>query len=151
MTYFQSRPPQSPIYLANRMTLEQALERIADREREISRLEDEVRKYRTLAGFDKADKLGRAVGVGGAKLMILTMLMSRQECSREALIDAMYGDRPDGGPEYAKKIIDISICKLRRKLVPFGVTIKTVWNWGYSIGKEDQQVLRALAADRCNE
>lgn len=50
--------------------------------------------------------------------------------SKEALLNDLYGLLPDE-PEI--KIIDVFICKLRKKLKPLGVEIQTVWGKGYRL------------------
>lgn len=34
------------------------------------------------------------------------------------------------------KIVDVMVCKLRKKLAPFGVDIETVWGFGYQIAPQ---------------
>ena len=52
--------------------------------------------------------------------------------SREQLMAEAYWLRSDGDePEI--KIIDVHICKIRRKLAPLGLSIDTVWGRGYRI------------------
>ena len=50
--------------------------------------------------------------------------------TKQALMDAMYNGSIDE-PEI--KIVDVFVCKLRKKLKPFGVDIQTVWGQGYRI------------------
>ena len=50
-------------------------------------------------------------------------------CSKDALMNALYNVGVDDEPEI--KIIDVFICKLRKKLKPFGLDIETVWGRGY--------------------
>lgn len=51
--------------------------------------------------------------------------------SRERLLDVLYSLQPDDPPEI--KIIDVFVCKLRKKLTPLGVEILTVWGQGYRL------------------
>lgn len=55
------------------------------------------------------------------------------------LMTEMYYDHPDGR---VPKIIDVYICKVRKKLRPFGVTIKTRWAVGYYAEGESRRILR---------
>jgi len=50
--------------------------------------------------------------------------------SKEALLAALYQLRNEE-PEI--KIIDVFVCKLRKKLRPLGVNIDTVWGRGYRL------------------
>jgi hypothetical protein len=46
--------------------------------------------------------------------------------SKEKLLDAIYGLLPPGDePEI--KIIDVFVCKIRKKVAPLGFAIETVW------------------------
>lgn len=42
---------------------------------------------------------------------------------RDAIIDRMYGDRADGGPETADLILKAQVSQLRRRIEPFGWTV----------------------------
>jgi DNA-binding response OmpR family regulator len=52
--------------------------------------------------------------------------------SREKLMTEAYWRRSDD-EEPEIKIIDVFVCKLRKKLLPLGVVIDTVWGRGYRI------------------
>lgn len=52
--------------------------------------------------------------------------------SKEQLLAALYGLRPES-EEAEIKIIDVFVCKARKKLVPLGVNIETAWGVGYRI------------------
>lgn len=56
---------------------------------------------------------------------------------------ALYGNRPDGD-EVDVKIVDVMLCKLRKKLKPLGVEIGTEWGEGYFINDANKAKLRAL-------
>ncbi len=55
--------------------------------------------------------------------------------SKEALLGAT-ADR-NGFEEPEIKIIDVYICKARKKLAPLGIAIETAWGRGYRIVKGD--------------
>lgn len=74
------------------------------------------------------DKLGLTT----KESRIITILRSRpgHVFPRDTLMNALYFDKPDGDwPE--PKIIDVFICKLRRKIAPTGCGIQTVYGRGY--------------------
>ena len=50
--------------------------------------------------------------------IVLREFMDRPYASTVQLVDALYGDRADGGPEYASRCVYVWICLLRGKLVP---------------------------------
>jgi len=51
--------------------------------------------------------------------------------SKEQILESAYYDRVDDPPEI--KIVDVFICKLRKKLKPYGVQITTIWGVGYRL------------------
>lgn len=62
-------------------------------------------------------------------------LTTRSLATKRSIMSAMYGDRIDDEPH--EKIVDVFICKLRRKLKPYDIEITTVWGQGYSLqGRE---------------
>ena len=57
-------------------------------------------------------------------------LLARGFLSRDALTMALYA----GQPEYpGRKVLDVLLYQIRRKLTRFGVTIETVWGQGYRL------------------
>lgn len=49
---------------------------------------------------------------------------------KETLLDRMYGDRADGGPDDPENTLGVTICRLRKV---FGKdTIRTFWGEGYA-------------------
>lgn len=49
--------------------------------------------------------------------------------SKEDILARLYGLRPEDPPEI--KIVDVFICKLRKKVAPMGLSIGTTWGRGY--------------------
>ena len=88
---------------------------------------------------------GRRVGLTGKEYAILEMLSLRKgmTLTKEMFLTHLYGGRDE--PEL--KIIDVFICKLRKKLhlagAPASGCIETVWGRGYSL--RDPQPERAAA------
>ncbi len=60
-------------------------------------------------------------------------LASRSVATKNSIMAAIYSPGVDDEPEI--KIVDVFICKMRRKLKPFGITISTVWGVGYSLNR----------------
>lgn len=56
----------------------------------------------------------------------------------ERLVDAMYYDHPDGGPEYAKTCLGVRITHMRKVLKPLGYQIFTYKKVGYWLEKATQ-------------
>lgn len=64
---------------------------------------------------------------------------------RDALYTLLFGARPEcDQPEL--KVMDVQICKLRRKMKPHGITIKTQWGQGWSMPKVSNDKIRAALA-----
>lgn len=64
---------------------------------------------------------------------------------KDAMLDALYGGREKAEPE--PKIIDVFACKVRSKLMKFGLRdcIETVWGRGYVCRGEGRTMLLAAA------
>jgi hypothetical protein len=73
---------------------------------------------------------------------ILATLLKRRECTKEQLHVAIEqgrsGESQKNSPT-AIKIIDVFICKLRKKLTPHNIKIETVWSQGYMISAENRE------------
>lgn len=77
---------------------------------------------------------------------LLTALLSGTYRSTAQLIHAAYGDRIDGGPEWAVKAVQVAIHKIRRQLQPYGIVIENRYNVGYRIAPASLAVARDLIA-----
>jgi DNA-binding response OmpR family regulator len=72
------------------------------------------------------------IGLTNRERRVLDLLKSRPEqCfPRSAIMNALYFDKPDGDwPD--PKIIDVFICKMRRKLEGTPHDVRTIWGRGY--------------------
>ena len=45
--------------------------------------------------------------------------------STDALVDAIYGHRADGGPDFAKKAIHVRIWRINKRLAPAGLAVRS--------------------------
>jgi two-component system cell cycle response regulator CtrA len=88
---------------------------------------------------------GRPVHLTGKEYAILELLTLRKGVvmTKEAFLNHLYG----GMDEPEVKIIDVFICKLRKKLAQAGADnlIGTVWGRGYVMRDPQQQALRVPA------
>uniref|UniRef100_UPI00333BC414 helix-turn-helix domain-containing protein n=1 Tax=Mesorhizobium sp. M0050 TaxID=2956861 RepID=UPI00333BC414 len=73
---------------------------------------------------------------------LFAFLTTRQIASKAAIMQAIYSAGADDEPE--PKIVDVFVCKIRKKLKPFGVQIETVWGQGYSL--RDRNAHQRVAA-----
>lgn len=72
---------------------------------------------------------------------VFGVLVHREVASRDAIMAALYRDRNREEPD--PKIVDVFICKLRRKIKPHGVVIKTRHGMGFSL--ENRQSFKEAA------
>lgn len=83
---------------------------------------------------------GNLVHLTGKEYAILELLVLRRGMvlTKEAFLNHLYGGMDEPEP----KIIDVFVCKLRKKLAKFGAAdlISTVWGRGYSIREAHRNV-----------
>jgi two-component system cell cycle response regulator CtrA len=72
---------------------------------------------------------------------VVGVLLNRDYATKDAIMAALYRDL--GKDEAEIKIVDVFVCKARKKLSPFGIEIHTIWGKGYSIDAETRS--RTLA------
>ena len=76
-----------------------------------------------------------------SEAVVFAHLTTRDMATKQSIMTAMYSGRPDADePEI--KIVDVFVCKMRKKLKPFDVVIDTVWGQGYSL-RDRQKYLEA--------
>jgi two-component system OmpR family response regulator len=75
----------------------------------------------------------RPVDVSARELAVIELLLSRQGrvVSKEQIIDCLFG----WGEDVGSNAIEVYIHRVRRKLEPFGVEIRTVRGMGYLLDK----------------
>ena len=77
----------------------------------------------------------------GSERAVFGVLLSRPMATKEAIMAALYYSQ--GRDEAEIKIVDVFVCKIRKKLRPFGVGIKTVWGLGYELDASVREKLKA--------
>lgn len=114
-------------------------------EAENERLQDRVLVLEDLLGIGIEWPL--FLGLTPHEGKVLGALMRREVQSKEGLLLALYGTRPDGDmPDI--KIIDVFICKLRKKLGRFGITVDTLWGQGYRLPMAMRDKIKATVNDQ---
>lgn len=94
--------------------------------------------------IDHSDRRIRGIrGVGHLSPAQFTLLSSLllnfgRVVTYEELFEFMWGDREDGGPEYAQSSIVVRAYQLRQMVHGSGLEIGTRWGWGLQIGLEGQ-------------
>jgi DNA-binding winged helix-turn-helix (wHTH) protein len=81
-------------------------------------------------------------GLTPTEAELLALLADGRAHSKQGVLDMLYASRPNDMPEL--KIVDVFICKLRRKLADSPIGISTIWGHGYQI--EDPAPLKAAMA-----
>lgn len=93
----------------------------------------EIREQRTFGGLKHSERqIPFALHLSAKEETLLAALMLRpQLATKNFLHHALYGLDPSGGAE--PKIVDVFLCKIRRKLEPHGIAIETMWGKGYAL------------------
>jgi hypothetical protein len=77
---------------------------------------------------------------------LLCALLRRQEAEKLALHRVIEQQRltrmsqPDSPEPTDPKMVDVIICKLRKKLKPWGIVIKTLWGKGYYMDSDNRKL-----------
>jgi two-component system, cell cycle response regulator CtrA len=64
---------------------------------------------------------------------IMRVILTREYASKDAIMAALYWDKDEPGED---KIVDVMVCKIRKKLKRFGINIKTHWGRGFYLPPE---------------
>jgi two-component system cell cycle response regulator CtrA len=70
----------------------------------------------------------------------MRVLMAREYATKEAIMAALYWDKDEPGE---LKMIDVLVSRIRKKLRPFGIDIKTHWGRGFYLPTEVRSRYRA--------
>lgn len=73
---------------------------------------------------------------------VLGVLMARDIATREAIMLGLYAGRSTDEAEI--KIVDVFVCKMRRKLKPFGIDIKTKWGMGFFLETAQKRQIKDI-------
>ncbi|MET4683702.1 helix-turn-helix domain-containing protein [Brevundimonas faecalis] len=95
----------------------------------IVRLEDRIQELEAAMGLCVLPPL--EWGLTHSEARLLGALLERELLTKDAAMAVLYRDRGADEPEI--KIVDVLVCKARKKLKPFGIEIGTRWGVGYFI------------------
>ena len=98
-------------------------------------------------GLDDGDivlKMASRLKTTRLESRILLVVLRRGHASREQLHDAVEDNRGNPAEVTGEKIVDVVVCKLRRKLAPLGVILHTVHAIGYEMSEPDRKKVWAL-------
>lgn len=117
-----------------------------DRRDAIARMQDEIAELRERVRLLEAALVGEWAPptewhLTRSESQVFRFLMRRERASRQAICTALFALRPDKD-QPCDKIVDVHICRLRRKLDPFGVKIETIWGQGFALRDRQQWAAR---------
>lgn len=93
-------------------------------------LREEVRQLRDLLA-PETTVVPIEWGLTPTETRVYAHLASRERATKESIYQALYSGAV--GENVEIKIIDVFVCKIRKKLRPFGVRIATIWGVGYRL------------------
>ena len=107
-------------------------------------LRDRIALLEEQIGVANADSLGLYFDLTPQEAICLGVLLSNKAPRRSTFMAALYSDRADEDVE--PKIIDVFICKMRKKLKPLGIEIENQWGEGYAMPEMSKARARELMA-----
>lgn len=106
---------------------------------EVERLRARIQQLEACLGFTFVTPIEWGLTASEAK--VFGALMTRDTLTKDGAMAALYVDvGADDEPHV--KIVDVFICKLRRKLKPFGLEVLTIWGVGYRLTAETKALCR---------
>ncbi len=87
---------------------------------------------------------GRQVRITGLQLRLLLYLWDRRDwvLSRTQIIDEVWGH----GADVSVKVVDVHVCRLRRRLAEAGGLVEAVRSYGYRLNTESEHQDGSLPA-----
>jgi DNA-binding response OmpR family regulator len=107
---------------------------------ESARLRDRVEELERLLGMRRV--VPRVWGLTRREADVFGILLKRQVMSQTQLFEAIWG----GDSDRETKIVEVVVCKLRAKLRPHGIAIRTEHGVGYFMPPQSKAAARALIA-----
>jgi hypothetical protein len=86
----------------------------------------------------------RMFGLTSTESRAFTEILRRTDVTKEQIHSAMSDESP---PRSHVKIVDVIMCKMRRKLRRHNITIETLWGRGYAMPQASKDVIRGLLRD----
>lgn len=85
-------------------------------------------------------------GLTGSETKVFGRLLRQGVATKDAIMASLYRD--EGRDEAEIKIVDVFICKMRKKLAPWGIEILTVWGVGYQLAPASREAYEAQWAPK---
>lgn len=92
------------------------------------------------------DQLPTEWGLTPTQERIVRVCLTWEVATKEAIATALYWDKPE--PAEAINNINVHMVRIRRKLEPFGIEIKTRWGKGFYVPAETRERFRPRLAQR---
>lgn len=89
--------------------------------------------------------LPRWLGLSPTEEAIVSLLMTRDRVSYAQIYDVLYVGKENYG-DVNPKIMNVWICKIRKKLKPHAIDIETMWSIGLSMPVASRDRLKAFLA-----
>ncbi len=128
--------------------LEQKLDRATTRlkiaEEELDEAREQIRILRGIKEYDPRLRIAfRLTKIEG---LLLSILCEREMVRKADLHSCVYAGKLDDKVA-EEKIIDVWVCKMRRRLKVFGIEIQTLWGQGYYMKVADKEKVKAVIND----
>lgn len=115
-------------------------EELAQREDRIDILEEEVRQLRSsVLKRDWYPPLEFGLTPAEAKVVGILRTGKGEVVTRDRFMSELYGSNIDDPPD--PKIVDVLVCKARKKIKIYGLAIEVLWGRGYYFGAESLKIL----------
>lgn len=105
---------------------------------QVDELHETIRQLRAQLAPDRSELPVWLPHLTRTERKLLVALGNGRLMSKDRLHHLMYEDDPNGGPQ--TKIVDVFVCKLRRKLADV-IQIETLWGQGYRLEAESIETL----------
>lgn len=106
---------------------------VAAIEVENEELRERLRALEKEFGFH--DEVPIIFGLTATEAKVMSLLGARDSATRAQLMAAVLSGRmPVNEPDM--KIVDVFVCKIRKKVKPFGIEITSLWGRGYRLSPE---------------
>lgn len=93
-------------------------------------------------------RIARVFKATRIEAVLLASLLRRDQLTRQQLHEVFEQNRPGPAREPTDiKIIDVVVCKLRKKLKDHLIVIETIWAMGYLIAPESKKIAAQLLQD----
>jgi two-component system cell cycle response regulator CtrA len=109
-------------------------------ERENALLRERIARLEECLGMTQAYPI--ELGLTPAEGRVFGVLMRRDIATKDAVMATLYSAL--GKDEADLKITDVLICKIRKKVIPFGVSIKTVWGQGWTMPSASKAIVQSM-------